>query len=105
LERIGLGGDGDDVDAIQAVERHFDVTLDYGDAPTWRTAGDVFSSLLRALPAEQRQRDDLWPIFAAIMCDETGADASRVGPETLLLGLPLRVVVARWLDRVFGSRV
>jgi hypothetical protein len=104
LESIGLGGDGDEVDAIQAVERHFGVALDYGDAPSWRTAGDVFASLLRALPADQRDRGDLWPTFAAIMCDETGADASRVGPDTLLLALPLRVVVGRWFDRAFGSR-
>src|SRR5688500_15824643 len=79
LESLGLGGDGDEVDAIQSVERHFSVSLAYGDAADWRTAGDVFSSLLKALPADQRHRDDLWPTFAAIMSDETGADASRVG--------------------------
>ena len=85
LKTIGLGGDGDEVDAIQAVERHFAVTLDYGDAPGWRTAGDVFRSLLTALPSDQRDRKDLWPTFATIMCNETGADPSRVGPDTLLL--------------------
>ncbi len=85
MATIGLGGDGDEVDAIQAVEQHFGVALDYGDAPNWRTAGDVFQSLLKALPLDQRGRDELWPTFAAIICDETGADASRVGPDTLLL--------------------
>lgn len=85
LKTIGLGGDGDEVDAIQAVERHFGVALDYGDAPTWRTAGDVFQSLLKAISADQQDRGDLWLTFATIMCDETGADASRVGPDTLLL--------------------
>ena len=104
LETIGLGGDGDEVDAIQAVERHFAVTLDYADAPNWRTAGDVFASLLKALPADQHHRHDLWPTFAAIMCDETGADPSRVGRNTLLLALPLRTVVGRWFDRAFGPR-
>lgn len=100
LESIGLGGDGDEVDAIAAVERHFGVSLDYGDASGWRTAGDLFASLLKALPADRRDRDDLWPPFAALLCEETGADASRVGPETLLLGVPLRDIVARRLRRV-----
>ena len=104
LETIGLGGDGDEVDAIQAVERHFHVCLDYSDAAHWRTAGDVFASLVKALPADQRDRYDLWPTFASIMCVETGADASHVGPDTHLLGIPLRVVVARWLARMFGFR-
>ncbi|TMJ16502.1 MAG: hypothetical protein E6G94_04010 [Alphaproteobacteria bacterium] len=85
LKTVGLGGDGDEVDAIEAVERHFGVALDYRDAPGWRTAGEVFRSLLAALPPDQRDLKDLWPIFAAIMCAETGADPSRVGPETLLL--------------------
>ena len=104
LESIGLGGDGDEVDAIQAVERHFGLSLNYEDAPHWRTVGDVFASLLKALPADQSGQDDLWPTFASIMCDETGADASRVRPDTLLLGLPLRVVIERWFARMFGFR-
>lgn len=85
LKTIGLGGDGDEVDAIQAVERYFGVALNYEDASTWRTAGDVFQSLVAALPSNQRNQDTLWSTFAMIMCDETGADASRIGPETLLL--------------------
>jgi hypothetical protein len=104
LETIGLGGDGDEVDAIQALERHFAVILDYREASNWRTAGDVFASLLRALPANQRHREGLWPEFAALICDETGADASRVGRDTLLLALPLSEVARRWFARAFGSR-
>jgi hypothetical protein len=106
LESIGLGGDGDEVDAILAVERHFRVSLDYEDAPGWATAGDVFASLLKALPSDQLARSDLWPSFAAIMCEETGADASLVGPETLLLGgVPLGTGVGRWLNRLFRRPV
>ena len=104
LETIGLGGDGDEVDAITEVERHFGVSLDQADAPNWLTAGDVFDSLLKALPPDQRNRPELWGQFATIMCSETGADASRVGSETLLLALPLGTVAARWLGRLFGSR-
>ena len=85
LESIGLGGDGDEVDAILDVERHFGISLDHEDAPGWVTAGDVFASLLKALPPDQRSRSDLWPSFATVMCEETGADASSVGSDTLLL--------------------
>lgn len=102
LETIGLGGDGDEVDAIAAVERHFGVALDYSAAATWQTAGDVFSSLIGALPEHQRHFKDIWPMFAAILCEETGADAARVAPNTLLLGPPLSMVVARWLKRKLG---
>lgn len=102
LETIGLGGDGDEVDAVAAIERHFAVRLDYDDAPNWRTAGDLHASLLRALPPGQRDDPDVWSVFAALLCDETGADASRVGPDTLLLGLPLRTVIGRWFGRRFG---
>jgi hypothetical protein len=101
LETIGLGGDGDEVAAIEAVERHFGIALDDSDAPRWRTAGDVFGSLLKALPPGWHDRDDLWPAFAAILCEETGADPSRVRPDTLLLALPLRTLIGRWLRGVF----
>lgn len=99
LQTIGLGGDGDEVDAIVSLERHFGVNLDYMDAPNWRTAGDVFASLLKALPTAKRDDPALWPEFAIVLCDETGADASRVAPDTLLLALPLRDVICRWFSR------
>ena len=91
LETIGLGGDGDQVDAYLALEKHFGVSIDDTEVASWRTAGDVFDALFDALPEYRKQRDVIWPTFAAILCDETGADASRVGPNTLLLALPLRV--------------
>jgi hypothetical protein len=102
LETIGLGGDGDEVDAIAAVERHFGVNLHYEDAAGWETAGHVFASLLSALPADKREEPGLWPTFATILCGETGADPSRAGPDTLLLALPLRLVIRRWFNLPFG---
>jgi hypothetical protein len=99
---IGLVGDGDEVDAIVGVEKHFGISLDYADAPKWVTAGDVFASLLSALPSEQRQRDDVWPQFASIMCDETGADPLQLAPETLLLGPAPPGPFGKWLKRVFS---
>jgi hypothetical protein len=103
LETIGLGGDGDEVDVIAAVERRFDVALDYKAAASWQTAGDVFSALIEALPEHQRHSSDNWPILAAILCEETGADAARVAPNTLLLELPFNIAVVSWLKRKLGQ--
>ena len=103
LDTIGFGGDGDQVDAFFALEKHFGVSIDDRDCRRWLTAGDVFAALVRALPEYEREREGLWPAFAAIMCDETGADASRVRPDTLLIALPLSVVIGRWLRKVLGK--
>lgn len=101
LESIGFGGDGDQVDAFRALERHFGVSIDDAQCDRWLTAGDVFTALLQALPEEQRDSRHLWPVFAKIMCDETGADASRLGHDTLLLALPISTVVRRWIRNAF----
>src|SRR4051812_37888224 len=101
LESIGFGGDGDQVDAFLALERHFGVSIDDAQCGQWRSAGDVFNALLRALPKEQRNRADVWPAFAKIMCGETGADASRLGHDTLLLARPISTVLRRWLRNAF----
>ncbi len=103
LETIGFGGDGDQVDAFLALERHFGVDIDDTDCSAWRTAGDAFDALLKAMPSEQRLRRSNWSEFAAIMCEETGADAKKLGPDTLLLGHPLSLVIERWFRKVFRS--
>lgn len=100
LETIGLGGDGDEVEAIVAIERHFGISLDYGDASNWVTAGELFGSVLKALPADRAGGEDLWPQFARNLCEETGADPSRVAAETLLLAMPLRTLAGRRFGRV-----
>ena len=82
---VGLGGDGDEVYAIQNVEKTLAVSLDYGDAPKWATAGDVYQSLLKALPAEEAVKPDLWDRFAAALCEETGVDPKTIRPESPLL--------------------
>jgi hypothetical protein len=101
LESIGFGGDGDQVDAFLALERHFRVSIDDTQCGQWRTAGDVFAALLQALPEDRRQDKDVWHSFAEIMCEETGADASRLGPDTLLLGLPIGKLLRRWFESRF----
>ena len=85
LVSLGLGGDGDEVDAIQEVERAFAVLLDDSEAASWRTVGDVYSALRSALPPEQREAEDVWPRFTQAISSETGADPTRIGPATLVL--------------------
>jgi hypothetical protein len=82
---VGLGGDGDEVAAIRDVERAFGVKLDYADAPSWLTAGDVFRSLRKALPADELSGPDLWNRFAAALCAQTGVDPSGIEQGSPLL--------------------
>ena len=81
---VGLGGDGDEIAAIDEVERAFGIKLDYSDAPQWLTAGDVFDSLRKALPADKRDTSDLWERFSAAICGVTG-----VNPKAIERGSPL----------------
>lgn len=83
---LGLGGDGDEIAAINEVEHRFGFRLDYSDARNWKTAGDVFTALRQALPAERAGAHDNWTRFAEAICAQTGVDPSRVTQETLLLG-------------------
>jgi hypothetical protein len=82
---LGLGGDGDEIDAIENVERVFGVKLDTRDAPKWITAGDVYNPLLEALPAEEAAKPTLWDRFAQALCSETGVDPKTIVPESPLL--------------------
>ncbi len=86
VKSLGLGGDGDEVDAIQGVEAAFGVRLDYADAATWLTVGDVYASLLRVLKCEFGEQDAVWKRFCEAISSETGVDPLRVTPETKLLG-------------------
>src|SRR5690606_8816129 len=82
---VGLGVDGDEVAAIRDVERAFGVMLDYAAAPSWLTAGDVFRSLRKALPADELSGPDLWNRFAAALCAQTGVDPSGIEQGSPLL--------------------
>lgn len=84
-QSVGLGGDGDEIDAIGEVETAFGVTLDYSDAHNWSTAGDVYAALLRALPPPEAEKPDVWDRFAAALCRETGISPSRISPDSELL--------------------
>jgi len=83
---LGLGGDGDEIAAISAVEQCFGVRLDYSGSQSWTTVGDVFDALQRALSTERAAAHDTWERFAEAISLETGVDSSQVTHETLLLG-------------------
>jgi hypothetical protein len=82
---VGLGGDGDEIDAIRRVEECFGVTLDLSEAATWMTAGDVYQELRRALPADAAEQPDTWARFAMALAEET-ADPETIEPGSLLFG-------------------
>lgn len=81
---VGLGGDGDEIVAIDDVERAFGVKLDKTHAAQWHTAGDLFASLCQALPADHAD-DDLWSRFTKVLTDQTGVDPQAIQKESPLL--------------------
>ena len=87
LQSLGLGGDGDEIYAIEEVETCFGIKLDKRDAVHWRTVGDVFTSLQNALPPERRNDPEVWRQFTEAISSETGVDPRQVQPETELLGV------------------
>jgi hypothetical protein len=84
-KNVGLAGDGDEIAAIHDVERAFGVELDYSDAPTWRTAGDVFQSLEKALTVEKREAAHDWARFAEALTGQSGVQPELIGPDSPLL--------------------
>lgn len=82
---VGLGGDGDEIAAIEAVERAFAVRLDDADAPGWYTAGDVYASLLRKLGSDAAAAPGNWDRFAATLARETAIDPALIEPDSPLL--------------------
>tara|TARA_R110000868_G_scaffold342861_1_gene603839 strand:- start:1863 stop:2234 length:372 start_codon:yes stop_codon:yes gene_type:complete len=84
-QNIGLGGDGDEIAAIQEVEREFGVKLDYSDAHNWRTAGDVYAALGQALSSDEASRPDVWRRFTQALSRETGISPSSVSLDSGLI--------------------
>ena len=81
---VGLGGDGDEIVAIDDVERAFRVKLDKAGAVQWHTAGDVFASLSTALPADTRDEAP-WSRFTEVLADQTGGGAKSIQKDSPLL--------------------
>jgi len=86
LNSLSLGGDGDEVKAIEDVEKEFGVRLDPIEAQGWLTVGDLYVSLLKLLPEDMKQNPATWIRFCEALCRETGDDHVRVDENTKLLG-------------------
>ena len=84
LRTVGLGGDGDEVDAIEEAFARFGLQVPVEDAPGWVTVGDAWSSVLRLAPKVGEQ-PAAWERFTAALCYSTGADPQEVGKDTRLL--------------------
>lgn len=82
---VGLAGDGDEIAAIECIEEAFRVALDDRDAPQWGTAGDVFASLLKALPPDAASDPATWERFAKALACESGIEPWRITTESPLL--------------------
>ena len=82
---VGLAGDGDEIAAIEHVEEVFGVAFDDQEARQWRTAGDVFASLLKALPPDAATDPGTWEGFAKALADETGIDPCLITKNSPLL--------------------
>jgi hypothetical protein len=100
LDRLGLGGDGDEIEAVEDVERDFGVKIDTSSAIHWRTVGDVYEALLLALPDYVTAQPTTWRRFCRALCQVTGDDPDAVQRETTLIGKPWGIIPG--LKRLFG---
>ena len=94
---VGLGGDGDEIWAIEDVEAAFGVRLDGADASRWVTAGDVFRSLLEQLLPAEATNPDNWSRFVTALASQTGIDPALLTPESPLLGGTRVWAVLSWI--------
>ncbi|HYJ81864.1 MAG TPA: hypothetical protein VEW26_03345 [Allosphingosinicella sp.] len=101
---LGLGGDGDEVDAVECVERTFGVAFAVADCESFETVGDVWAALIGEMRLDEAAAAPLWPRFATAIASETGVDPARIGPGTRLLAEPLAEVLKRAALRLFRRR-
>jgi hypothetical protein len=102
LRSLGLGGDGDEVDAIHAVEQAFGFGFATEDAEPFESVGDVWAALLDALRLGEAEAAPLWPRFADAIAGGTGVDPAHVDGSTRLLAEPVTDRVTRILRHLFG---
>jgi len=81
---LGLASNSDEFAVIEAVEAEFGVTIDYAQAPQWRTVGDLFGSLLAQMPAAQANDPGIWDRFTGALSETTDIDADAITSEMLL---------------------
>lgn len=89
LESIGLGGDGDEVAAIERVEAEFGILFDHADCESFVTVGDVWRALLQGLRVDESSAEAAaaWPVMVRALGDETLEERQsvKIGRETRLI--------------------
>ena len=88
---LGLNSNSDEFAAVEEIEAEFGVTIDYADAPHWRTAGDLFRSLHAQLPAGQANDPQTWARFTRALSKSVDID-----PDTITREMPLADEVQAW---------
>jgi hypothetical protein len=98
---IGLGGDGDEVDAIERVEARFGILFDHADCERFVTVGDVWRALVKELRVEETDAAASWPDFVQALGEETLApdDFDEIGFESTLMG---GLTLGEALRKTFG---
>ena len=81
---LGLNSNSDEFAAVEEIEAEFGVTIDYADAPQWRTVADLFAALLRQLPAGQADDPDVWERFARALAQTMDIDPEVITPDMRL---------------------
>jgi hypothetical protein len=84
LAHLNLVGDGDEIAAIEAVEREFGIGIDTSDAGMWFKVGDVYAALLRSLPGGAAQ-PSVWERFCSALATESDDDPAHIAESTRLL--------------------
>jgi hypothetical protein len=84
LKHAGFWGDGDEIDALELIEKRLNVRLRHEDAPNIRTVGDLWVSLLGSnAHLEDSKRN--WIRFVVGLTAYTGLNPREICRETLLI--------------------
>jgi hypothetical protein len=84
LEHTGLWGDGDEIEAIELVEKRLNVKLRNEDAAGIWTVGDLWRTLLNSNPQLNDDRRS-WLRFVVALTWYTDVNPRKVGKQTLLI--------------------
>jgi hypothetical protein len=84
LEHAGLWGDGDEIEAIELVEKRLNVSFRDDEAADIWTVGDLWRSLLDSNPKLKNDRRS-WFRFVAALTAYQGVNPREIGEQTLLI--------------------
>lgn len=85
LSHLGLGGDGDEIAAVEDVEHEFGIRMNTRGAGSWWTVGDVYDALVVDLPVEVSAHPGTWLRFCRALCLGTADQPELVAHETILI--------------------